>query len=106
MQFPSRLDAEQRAGRHVALEVLDIVEELLPNIQTTGQYFRTRLAELPGVVAVRGEGLMLGAELATEGNTVVDEAMEQGLLVNCTRKHLLACAILATQQNRRASSGN
>jgi acetylornithine/N-succinyldiaminopimelate aminotransferase len=48
-----------------ALAVLDIVSDpaLLARVRSLGEHARHRLAELPGVVEVRGRGLMLAAEL-------------------------------------------
>jgi len=38
---------------------------------------------------VRGEGLILGIDLATEGAPFVQEALRQSLLINCTHDHIL-----------------
>ena len=38
---------------------------------------------------VRGEGLMVAAELALPGKTVVREALEAGFLLNCTQEKVL-----------------
>ena len=38
---------------------------------------------------IRGEGLMLGADLAIEGAPIVEEALRQGLIINCTHEHIL-----------------
>jgi acetylornithine/N-succinyldiaminopimelate aminotransferase len=45
--------------------VLDVVEEpaLLARVRATGERLRHQLAELPGVIEVRGRGFMLAAEL-------------------------------------------
>ncbi len=56
-------------GNHLAcaagLAVLDVIadEGLLANAERVGSYLRERLAELPGIVAVRGRGLMIGFDL-------------------------------------------
>ncbi len=71
----------------VALEVLDTVEELLPNIRATGAYLRDRLTTFG--FPVRGDGMMLGVQLAKHGGKIVEEARENGLLINCTHETVL-----------------
>lgn len=77
----------------VALEFLDILDELLPAIQRTGGYFHVRLNELARkhsfVKEVRGFGLMLGVDLAIPGKQLVLDAMAEGLLINCTHDTVL-----------------
>ena len=64
----------------VALEFFEILDELLPSIIRVGNYFRTKLRELaarfPIITEVRGEGLMVGAQLAIPGAPIVAEAIE------------------------------
>ena len=66
---------------------------VVENAARVGAYFKDRLAglaeEFPFVREVRGLGLMLGAELATEGAPVVDRCRERGLLINCVDGHIL-----------------
>jgi acetylornithine/succinyldiaminopimelate/putrescine aminotransferase len=38
---------------------------------------------------IRGEGLMIGVELSIEGAPFVSEAMQRGLLINCTHDFTL-----------------
>jgi predicted acetylornithine/succinylornithine family transaminase len=77
----------------LALEFLDLVEELLPHIQETGAYFRDRLGDLVTkydfVKEVRGKGLMVGLNLTVPGKTVVPKLQEAGLLINCTADTVL-----------------
>jgi predicted acetylornithine/succinylornithine family transaminase len=77
----------------VALEFLDILEGLLPQIQQTGGYFHIELSELARkhgfVKEVRGFGLMLGVELTVPGKQLVLDAMKEGLLINCTHDTVL-----------------
>jgi acetylornithine/N-succinyldiaminopimelate aminotransferase len=72
----------------VALEFFDILDTLLANITETGSYFRMRLTELAKrhsfIKEVRGYGLMIGMELDFSGKQIVLDAMDQGLLINCT----------------------
>jgi len=77
----------------VALEFLNILEELLPAIQRVGGYFHVSLNDLGRkhtfVKEVRGFGLMLGMELTMPGKQLVLDAMAEGLLINCTHDTVL-----------------
>jgi acetylornithine/N-succinyldiaminopimelate aminotransferase len=74
----------------VALEFLKIVEDekLLENIRARSAELREGLTKLAAkfdfIREVRGEGLMIGIELSVEGGPFVIEAMQRGLLINCT----------------------
>jgi acetylornithine aminotransferase/acetylornithine/N-succinyldiaminopimelate aminotransferase len=74
----------------VALEFLSIVEEekLLENIRVRSAELREGLAKLAAkfdfIREIRGEGLMIGVDLSIEGTPFVAEAMQRGLLINCT----------------------
>jgi acetylornithine/N-succinyldiaminopimelate aminotransferase len=77
----------------VALEFLDMLDELLPAITRVGGYFHLALNELARkhavVKEVRGFGLMLGMELAVPGKQLVLDAIGEGLLINCTHDTVL-----------------
>jgi len=79
----------------VALKVLEIVERpgFLAHVREVGAYFRRQLeglrAELPVIQEVRGEGLMVAAELAAPGKPVVQQALEAGVVINCTQEKVL-----------------
>ena len=77
----------------VALEFFDILDGLLPSIRQLGGYFRQRLEELKRhhhfIKEVRGQGLMIGVELNIPGKQFVLDAMEEGLLINCTHDTVL-----------------
>ena len=77
----------------VALEFLDVLDELLPAIQRVGGYFHLKLNDLARkhalVKEVRGFGLMLGMELAIPGKQIVLDAIGEGLLINCTHETVL-----------------
>jgi acetylornithine/N-succinyldiaminopimelate aminotransferase len=77
----------------VALEVLDLLDELLPSIQEKGDYFAGRLNELVAkhdlCQEVRGRGLMRGLKLNVPGKWVVAAALETGFLVNCTAESVI-----------------
>jgi acetylornithine/N-succinyldiaminopimelate aminotransferase len=77
----------------IALEFFDILDTLLPHISEVGSYFRMRLTELAKrysfIREVRGYGLMIGVELDIPGKQIVLDAMEEGLLLNCTHDVVL-----------------
>jgi acetylornithine aminotransferase/acetylornithine/N-succinyldiaminopimelate aminotransferase len=58
-----------------------IDDELLEHVREHGARLAELLAGLPGVIAVRGRGLLLAAELEREAGEVVDACLERGLLV-------------------------
>jgi acetylornithine/N-succinyldiaminopimelate aminotransferase len=79
----------------VGLEFLKIMEEedLLTSIRETGEFFKQKLSGLKEkhvcVLDVRGEGLMLGMELAFPGREVVNRCLEAGFIINCTHDTVL-----------------
>ena len=74
----------------VALEFLKIVEEekLLPNVRARGEEVRAGLEKLKTkfdfIKEIRGEGCMFGVEFSVEGGPFVTQALELGLMINCT----------------------
>jgi acetylornithine/succinyldiaminopimelate/putrescine aminotransferase len=78
-----------------ALEFLTIVEEqdLFANVRERGAELRAGLETLAArfdfIREVRGEGLILGIDLAVEGTAFVQQALRHGLLINCTLDHIL-----------------
>lgn len=79
----------------VALEFLSITEDekLLANVRTRGEELREGLTKLASqfdfIREIRAEGLMIGIELSVEGGPFVAEAMQSGLLINCTHDFTL-----------------
>jgi predicted acetylornithine/succinylornithine family transaminase len=77
----------------VAIEFMEILDGLLPHIEQMGHYFRAKLVQLQKqfsfIREVRGQGLMIGVELSFSGKQLVLDAMEQGLLINCTHENVL-----------------
>ncbi|WBY00948.1 aspartate aminotransferase family protein [Ramlibacter tataouinensis] len=75
-----------RAG----VETIRIMEEdgLLANAADVGGYLKglleRELGSLPGVTDIRGQGLMLGLELARPCGVLVNRAAEAGLLISVT----------------------
>jgi acetylornithine/N-succinyldiaminopimelate aminotransferase len=78
-----------------ALEALAIIEDekLLENVRARGAEIRDGIAALARkfsfIREIRGEGLMIGVELSIEGAPFVAEAMDRGLLMNCTHDFTL-----------------
>lgn len=78
-----------------ALATLDVLEaeHLVENAEKTGAHLRERLAALPGVVEVRGEGLLLGVQLRDPvAKRVKADAEAAGLLLNAIGDHVLRMA--------------
>lgn len=80
----------------VGCTVLDIIEEqgLLHNAAQQGERLlarlRVELAEHPQVLAIRGQGLMIGIELANPYRDLAQRAaQEHGLLINVTRGKII-----------------
>ncbi|MFZ0701768.1 MAG: aminotransferase class III-fold pyridoxal phosphate-dependent enzyme, partial [Candidatus Acidiferrales bacterium] len=79
----------------VALEFLNTIEDekLLDNVRERGAELKDGLEKLKGrfdfIGEVRGEGLILGLNLSIEGAAIVEEALRQGLIINCTHEHIL-----------------
>jgi acetylornithine aminotransferase len=64
-----------------AVAVCDALDdELLQHVRTNGARLQAGLASLPGVVDVRGAGLLVGAELDGPAQPVVDAALDAGLV--------------------------
>ncbi len=74
--------------------VLDTVpdEKFLAHVEEVGAYFKNRLIDLqkkyPNQISeIRGEGLILGAQLSNPKHTgveIVNECMKRGAIINCT----------------------
>ncbi|MGQ0848532.1 MAG: acetylornithine transaminase [Actinomycetota bacterium] len=78
-----------------ALAVLTEIEEkgLLANCRERSEQLRAGLEKLPGVVEVRGRGLLLAAQLAADGAAAsVERARHLGLLVNAVRPNAVRFA--------------
>jgi acetylornithine/N-succinyldiaminopimelate aminotransferase len=73
-----------------AVAVCDALDdELLAQVRETGAALSHGLAELPGVLEVRGLGLLLGVELDRPAAEVVDACRSHGLLVGSAGERVL-----------------
>lgn len=80
------------AANAVLAEIKDA--KLLHNATETGGYLLAALEKLqkkyPTIItAVRGKGLMVGAELTIEGRGIVNDCLEAGVIINCTAGNVL-----------------
>ncbi len=68
-------------------------EGVLENCCRMGEYLCSRLEALrekyPFIRGIRGRGLFIGMELDIPGGEIVNQAMEKGLLINCTAGKVL-----------------
>ncbi len=92
------------AAAQATLDIMD-AEGLLENAARQGARLKEALLaglqNVPGVVEVRGQGLMLGIELDRPCGEIVTRALAQGLLVNVTSEkvvRLLPPLILTGEQ--------
>ncbi len=92
-----------------ALETLATIEDdgLMANASRIGEVIReelrTALAGVPGVVDIRGRGLMIGIELDRPCGVLVTRALEAGLLINVTAERVvrLLPPLIFTEQDAR-----
>lgn len=68
-------------------------EKLLEHVRETGDWLRAALAELDGISAVRGRGLLTAFELQTAvAPKFVSAALDAGFIVNATDEHTIRLA--------------
>lgn len=68
-----------------ALATLQAIEDenLIDNVKAVSAHVRERLDQIPGVIEVRGEGLLLGIGLATPASPeIAQKALAAGFIVN------------------------
>jgi acetylornithine aminotransferase len=78
------------AAAGAVVEAID--DRLLANVRDQGAVLAAALAGLPGVLEVRGRGLLLGAVVERPAAEIVDECRERGLLVLTAGEHVLRLA--------------
>ncbi len=77
------------------ITTLNVIEQdkLLAHADSLGRFiqqaFTTQLERIAGVVEIRGQGLMLGIELAKPCGDLVKLALAQGLLINVTADNVI-----------------
>ena len=78
-----------------ALTTLEVIEQenLLVNAVSVGEVIREglaqALADAPGVVGIRGMGLMIGIELDRPCGELVQRGLDAGLLINVTAERVV-----------------
>jgi acetylornithine/N-succinyldiaminopimelate aminotransferase len=78
-----------------ALTTLEVIEQdkLMANATKQGDAIRTGLAAalagVPGIVDIRGEGLMIGVQLDRPCGELVKQAIDAGLLINVTAESVI-----------------
>ncbi len=60
---------------------LEVVEGLLPNVVEVSRYLHQRCQELPGVLEVRGMGLLVGLKIGGDAPPVQKALIEKGYIV-------------------------
>ena len=79
----------------VALELLSVLEDegLIENAHARGaeisEGIKVLMTRFDFIREVRGEGLIIGVELAVAGAPFIEEAFREGLLINCTHDTVL-----------------
>lgn len=66
----------------VALAVIAEVIPLLDHVAALGEWWRAELAAVPGVVEVRGRGLLIGVELDRPSGPVQQALLDAGFITN------------------------
>ena len=78
-----------------ALTTMDVIERdgLMQHAAQIGEKIRADLAavfaDVPQVVNIRGNGLMIGVELDRECGALVQQALDAGLLINVTAEKVI-----------------
>lgn len=91
-----------------ALETLQVIEDenLIGHAAKVGDFMRDRfkrqLADVAGVVQVRGQGLIVGVELAVPCVELVKRALERKLLINVTSDKVVRLLPAFVMQQREA----
>ena len=78
-----------------SLATLHVIEStgLLEQVRDTGDHLRGALAAVPGVAEVRGEGLLIGFDLAEDSApAAVSAALDAGFIINSTGPRTLRLA--------------
>jgi len=82
----------------VARTIFDVIERdgLLAHAATLGEHAMSRLRKESSIAAkiqdVRGRGLMLGIELKSAPQKVVERGLEHGIIINLTAQKVIRLA--------------
>ena len=80
------------AAANAAIDFI-VRKELLVKVADSGEYLKKELSEIPGVLEVRGRGLLLGIVLAENvAQQIVAKAARNGLLLNAPNKNVIRIA--------------
>ena len=94
----------------VGLAVIDVLKthNFIPAIAKKGELllnqFKSALTQEPGIIAIRGQGYMLGIQLDRPCGELVKIALDKGLLINVTRGdtvRLLPTFVMSQEQTDR-----
>jgi len=78
-----------------AIKTLEVIQNnnLTENAKLMGEYFKEKLAdfskEFSFIDQIRGKGLMIACQLNIQGAGIVEDAIKEGLLINCTQGNVL-----------------
>jgi len=78
-----------------ALAVISTIEKekILSDVEKAGKYLRTELAIIPGVIEVRGAGLLIGLTLERPvAKSLVKKSQELGALINAPSEDAIRIA--------------
>ena len=80
------------AAANAAIDFI-VKKELLEKVAGNGEYLKKELSDIPGVLEVRGQGLLLGIVLeANVAPQIVAKAQANGLLLNAPHRNVIRIA--------------
>jgi len=80
------------AAANAAVDFI-VKKDLLEKVSISGEFLKAQLSKIPGVAAVRGQGLLLGIVLESNvANDVAMKAQQNGLLINAPAKNVIRIA--------------
>jgi len=73
-----------------ALATIEVIkkENLVQRSEELGRYLRSGLEKLEPI-AIRGQGLMVGLDLEADCKSLVEKALQEGVIINNTSEHTL-----------------
>lgn len=80
------------AAANAAIDFI-VKKDLLKHVAQSGLYLKKQLEKIPGVVEVRGRGLLLGVVLESNlASAIASKGMSNGLLLNAPSKNVIRLA--------------